>query len=752
MSNSDYNKIISTINSVSRDYTYSPDPNNLICIDTSNNRIGINTLDPQESLHISGGNIIVKTIKAERIFYDYIYANQGNNSVVGESTISVSSVAATASITAPLVSATEAVAAPLVSATTIRATNNIDISRGRIIANNIDISSILDISRGRIIANNIDVSSTLDISRGRISANFIDVSSVLDISRGRIITNFIDVISSITSPLVTTPSITTTNIGVSSTLDISRGRIIANNIDASAINTKTIDVSNINIVDDFNMSTRPGSGGIITTSGDYIIHTFLASGSFIPPKFVEYVEALIVGGGGGGDNGYSSGSFAYTGGGGGGGGGGGVVRLFYSPISQSTIPYTVTVGSGGSGSTLQIRGSNGGDSIFNGATARGGGLGAGWRTSDSGGRGSDGGSGGGGYYGAPYPGLSTGSTIGIDNSGTYFGNNGVVAGLNLGIRYSGGGGGAQSSGYLYQGGDGIDDNILGVNYKWGGGGGGVNYDVNASAPSGGGGGGNGGEGQGGVGSTNNGGGGGINSGGVGAQNGGFGGANTGGGGGGGRLSATGGNGGSGIVVIRYRTTNSFNTINSTVINGIFYYINYILPRLPSPIVSIIIPDGSGNDPGLVIPIDMVNNDSVEINLKFEFTGTNNGNELYISYKSLGENKEFRHNLSSHTSYAANNNSTIEYYNDGRVTFAPEVGLTSVFSITIYRAIGNLFTTYLMSGNGVYYRTNHGLTRVTFSSSTTPPSDISLPMPDAIHLTWGSNYAMNARYTITNTPG
>ena len=57
MSNSDYNKIISTINSVSIDYTYSPDPNNLICIDTSNNRIGINTLDPEYSLHISGGDI-----------------------------------------------------------------------------------------------------------------------------------------------------------------------------------------------------------------------------------------------------------------------------------------------------------------------------------------------------------------------------------------------------------------------------------------------------------------------------------------------------------------------------------------------------------------------------------------------------------------------------------------------------------------------------------------------------------------------
>jgi hypothetical protein len=39
MSNSDYNKITSAINSISRDYTYSPAPNNLICIDSSNNRI-----------------------------------------------------------------------------------------------------------------------------------------------------------------------------------------------------------------------------------------------------------------------------------------------------------------------------------------------------------------------------------------------------------------------------------------------------------------------------------------------------------------------------------------------------------------------------------------------------------------------------------------------------------------------------------------------------------------------------------------
>ena len=57
MSSSDYNKIISTINSVSSNYSYTPDPNNLICIDSSNNRIGINTLNPDHSIDISGGTI-----------------------------------------------------------------------------------------------------------------------------------------------------------------------------------------------------------------------------------------------------------------------------------------------------------------------------------------------------------------------------------------------------------------------------------------------------------------------------------------------------------------------------------------------------------------------------------------------------------------------------------------------------------------------------------------------------------------------
>ena len=67
---SDYNKIISTINSVSSSYSYTPDPANLICIDSSNNRIGINTLNPGAAIDISGGTIRAK---------DFVFMDSSNN-------------------------------------------------------------------------------------------------------------------------------------------------------------------------------------------------------------------------------------------------------------------------------------------------------------------------------------------------------------------------------------------------------------------------------------------------------------------------------------------------------------------------------------------------------------------------------------------------------------------------------------------------------------------------------------------------
>ena len=72
MYNSEYNKLISTINSVTSSYSYTPDPNNLICIDSSNNRIGINTLNPLAAIDISGGNIRAK---------DFVFMNAANQPV-----------------------------------------------------------------------------------------------------------------------------------------------------------------------------------------------------------------------------------------------------------------------------------------------------------------------------------------------------------------------------------------------------------------------------------------------------------------------------------------------------------------------------------------------------------------------------------------------------------------------------------------------------------------------------------------------
>ena len=270
MSNSDYNKIVSAINNVSHDYTYSPDPNNLICIDSSNNRIGINTLEPECSLHISGGTIIVNNIYAE-------FINTGIFTTRLDGSISVTDVSAST-----------------VNSTIVNVFNTLDISNGRIKANYIDISSILDISKGNIISKiiystTIDISSTLDISRGNIiskhiNSTTIDISSTLDISRGHIISN----------------KISTFNIDISGTLDISQGRINAKTIDASAINVsllldisqgrikaQTIDASAIAISSLIDVSQGHIEAKTIDASAIYVSSLFDINQGHIEAKTID---------------------------------------------------------------------------------------------------------------------------------------------------------------------------------------------------------------------------------------------------------------------------------------------------------------------------------------------------------------------------------------------------------------------------------------------------------------------------------
>jgi hypothetical protein len=261
--------------------------------------------------------------------------------------------------------------------------------------------------------------------------------------------------------------------------------------------------------------------------GTYIVGTISGTAisgktSFVPLNSGT-VEVLTVGGGGGGSD--------Y-----GGGGGGGVVYSSTYPVIAGTT-YTVQTGNGGTGfGGFRSWGNNGGNSIFGTLTAFGGGGGGTDAGPDGYGmtQGRNGGSGGGGAGRGTAVAYSGGA--GTQGQGFPGGTGGT------GTYGGGGGGGAGSRGQDFisgvtggQGGSGVLYSISGRSNYYGGGGGGGSYSA----------------GIGGVGRYG---------GGNGSQDvstaGSAGEANTGGGGGGGSGRApfaSGYNGGSGIVIVRYKS-------------------------------------------------------------------------------------------------------------------------------------------------------------------------------------------------------
>jgi len=286
------------------------------------------------------------------------------------------------------------------------------------------------------------------------------------------------------------------------------------------------------------LATLP-TGGTITDSGTFKIHTFLDSGSLVVSTgFTKSADYLVVAGGGGGGNDM--------------GGGGGAGGLLTGSTTLTPQTYTITIGSGGAGAPAGPqgpRGASGQNTTALGLTAIGGGAaGSGYNSGFS--TGQNGGSGGGGAAGNG-PGGS-----GTTGQGTAGGNHG-------GNYYSGGGGGAGQAGTggspgPAKGGDGLVSSINGSSLYWAAGGGGGGYSNNGGAGGqGGGGGGAVGSGAGGTGGLNNGAtGGGGGTGGNPQTPGGNAGENTGSGGGGGShftAGNQGGNGAKGIVIIKYNT-------------------------------------------------------------------------------------------------------------------------------------------------------------------------------------------------------
>ena len=308
------------------------------------------------------------------------------------------------------------------------------------------------------------------------------------------------------------------------------------------------------------------TGGTVTESGDYKIHTFTGDGCFVvssvgnPGGGGSGVDYLVVAGGGGASGAAGSGA-----------GAGGfrasndtcMPAPLTSPLANSTgltvaaQSYPITVGAGGAGTVQPSKGAPGNVSTFSTITSAGGGGGA-FGGSTPGGTGLNGGSGSGG--GGEYPG-STGPA-GSGNTPPVSppqGNNGGTGAQGPTARGAGGGGGAACVGAngsgsggnggagsfvvsaAFAGCNGQPGPVSGARYFSGGGGGGFEAAGGSN------------------GSGGAGGGGGAGCGPNGPGDGTAGTANTGGGGGGGSRGQPGGNscqaggaGGSGIVIIRYK--------------------------------------------------------------------------------------------------------------------------------------------------------------------------------------------------------
>jgi hypothetical protein len=288
------------------------------------------------------------------------------------------------------------------------------------------------------------------------------------------------------------------------------------------------------------------TGGTITTSGDYKIHTFTGPGTFTVCSAgnsagSNSVDYLVVAGGaggsfgGGGAGGYRESSGAASG------------CYAASPLGAcvSALPvtatgYPITVGGGGAGRPSNANGSS---SIFSTITSNGGGTGGGASTNN--GPGIAGGSGGGGGHGpgspinaqpggagntpptSPAQGAAGGTGY---QSGCYFGGGGGGGATVAGTNGVGGAGPVSNTGG--NGGTGATTSINGTPTVFAGGGGGAYYYNTCAGQAGAGGGGR------------------AGIAGGGSDGSAAGTTNTGGGGGGG--NGTGKAGGSGIVIIRYK--------------------------------------------------------------------------------------------------------------------------------------------------------------------------------------------------------
>ena len=308
--------------------------------------------------------------------------------------------------------------------------------------------------------------------------------------------------------------------------------------------------------DDASQSFISATGGTVSCSGNFKIHTFTGPGTFCVASVgcfgvndkVDYL--VIAGGGGGGSNGGGGGAGGYRFSDGTQSGSyttapGPLAPLGASALTISASPFPIAVGGGGPGSTpcfAANRGAQGSTSSFSSISSAGGGGGGSQNTPVQLG-GSGGSGGGGGQSDTTNPNYPGGCSQGTGNTPPVSPPQGNPGGKGSTFCTQGGGAGGSIAA---AGGDAVPSGSPAVPSTGGAGAAGIASCITGSPVTrGGGGGGSGAAGQG-AGGAGGGGAAGNPSGTAGT-------ANTGGGGGGSHpTSHAGGAGGSGIVIIRYR--------------------------------------------------------------------------------------------------------------------------------------------------------------------------------------------------------
>jgi hypothetical protein len=256
------------------------------------------------------------------------------------------------------------------------------------------------------------------------------------------------------------------------------------------VNDATLNVSGV-------PSFITATGGTVTTSGDYKIHTFNSTSSFAittaPTPANNKVSYVVVAGGGasgqdqsggGGAGGYREGKHStdpYT-----------ASPLAATPCSALTIAasttYPITIGAGGAGAPYPSTTAPGSDSVFSSITSAGGGGGGSQGPAPLK-PGQAGGSGGGGAEATP------GFAGGAGNTPPVSPSQGNAGGAGSNTNYGGGGGGAGEAGNTDGGGYGGDGVTSSINAtptaRAGGGGSGSTPNTPAGLPGGDGGGGTG---------------------------------------------------------------------------------------------------------------------------------------------------------------------------------------------------------------------------------------------------------------------